>query len=802
MLFLSLAALAAVLGGCSAGRETATDHPLIAQGKMLYYTAQYERAERQFAEAIIAADSLRDGVMKAQCLKWLGVLQFAYKQNALALERYRESLAVLDSLVRIHTDSTKSVPHQVTDERANVMNNIAVLHKEAGAYDKAEAMFRDVLSYDLERGASFSAAVSLDNIGILYNLRGIAADRKGDTAKAAEHFITARGYLLRSLDMEETAEAFLNLGNNHAYRDRLDSAVASYRKAEKLYADQGFRASQALCLGNIGILLATQGDEKNAVRALRQCIALVEELRGNLTSIDIRTSFISNKFYLYENLISLLVGEGELEEAFAYVERAKARSLLDLIGNKAIGEEKKRSADVARLIEREQALQARISVLLEIPDSSRKLVRLLEDHQDVLDELRAKDPEYASVKSIEPVTLRELQAMLDDSTAIVEYFLGETASFVFVVRRDSLFARRLDLPAQFGLDRRIEQLRRKLYVDFPNRKIGTIRDARLQKQMDVDQAKAEWYGTVTDVKWQYDLVIFHTVLFAPIQSSLRGIRQLLIVPHGPLHHLPFQALVSRDGIDKRTNLHVIKPRYLIEDYAMAYLPSASVLRFARMKRPISSDSALVVGDPLYADPVYRKKPLQGALVEADTVSRYIRTPVKLVREHADEASVKRSITAQGIVHLATHGELNKKEPLHSRILFAASDGADREDGNLTVAEVFNLDLRSSLVALSACQTAQVAGEEGKFTPGDDLVGLSRSFMYAGTPSVIASLWYVDDAATLAWMRYFYATWLQAGRSKMQSARQAALRMLTSPEDPDWVFPYYWSAFIYFGDSRD
>jgi CHAT domain-containing protein/tetratricopeptide (TPR) repeat protein len=785
---------------CSSGPPAETEHALITQGRNLYYTARYHEAEVHFAEVMTVADSLGDALMKAQCLKWMGAIQSAYKQNTLALARYNDARLILDSLVRTAEQAHLPLRALVTDERVNVMNNIAVVHREAGRFDSAEAIHREVLAYDLRRGVSLSAAISLNNLGVLYNVRALAMEEKGDSAGAVPVFLTARSYFAQSLDHAETPDAYLNLGNNQAYRELLDSAVASFRRAEALYERQGLRANQSLCLGNIGILLAMQNERKAAVAALRRCIALIEELRGNLSSIDVRSSFVSNKFYLYENLIALLIEQNEAEEAFEYVERAKARSLLDLIGNKAIGEEKKKSPEVAALIEREHDLQERIGLLLEIPDSSRKLVRLLDEHQDVLDDLRRLDPEYASVKSIEPVKLRELQGMLDDSTALVEYFLGETASFVFVVRRDSLRVRRLVMPKDIALDARIEQLRRKLYSSFPSQKLGVIREARLQKQLDIAQAKAEWYDTVTDPSWQFDLFNLYTILFAPIERYLQGITQLYLVPHGFLHQFPFQALVRREGLDKRAKPHLARPRFLIEDYAMAYLPSASVLRFARMKKPMSDDSALVVGDPVYADPVYRKKPLQGALIEADSVSRYIRVPIKLVREQATESEVKRLIVREGIVHLATHGELNKKEPLNSRILFAAGDSADHEDGNLTVAEVFNLDLRATLVTLSACQTAQVAGGDGAFSRGDELVGLTRSFMYAGTPSVIASLWYVDDAATLTWMRYFYDAWLRGGVSKTQAARHAALRMLAAPEDPDWVYPYYWSAFIFFGDS--
>ncbi|MDT8325669.1 MAG: CHAT domain-containing protein, partial [Bacteroidota bacterium] len=352
-----------------------------------------------------------------------------------------------------------------------------------------------------------------------------------------------------------------------------------------------------------------------------------------------------------------------------------------------------------------------------------------------------------------------------------------------------------------ALEREIESLRRMLYYDFPMQKNGVIREQRLGKGATPGEAMRAWYETETDRRWQFSLMNMYSRLFSPAAAALRGITQLYIVPHGPLHHLPFQALVPPTGVDLRDSMHVARPRYLIEDYAIAYLPSASVLGFALARDMVPVRTALIVGDPVYADPKYRRRPLEGALIEADTVARYAADPLVLTRAEAEEAVVKREAGDKDLLHFATHGELNKKDPMQSRILLAAAEPDSINNGDLTVAKIFNLDLDALLVTLSACQTAQLAGEEGEFTPGDDLIGLTRSFMYAGSPAVIASLWYVDDAATLAWMRQFYRSWLRHGSGRMQSARLAALHMLDAPADPDWVFPYYWSAFIYIGDHR-
>jgi CHAT domain-containing protein/tetratricopeptide (TPR) repeat protein len=788
------------LGACG-GSAVLQEDARIREGRQLYDRADFDRAQKHFQSLLAEAERGGEFLLQAQAQKWLGNIMLAYEQPAEALSWYRRSLALLDAGISRADSGDGSADVRWRDERQNVLSNTAVLHKNAGRFEEAAALFGDVLAYDRARGDDFRTAVSLYNMGDVYNQYAVSLRLQGDRDGFAERYRSARVLFHESLAVFPTADAWLNLGNNYAMADQLDSAIVAYRNAEEIYRRDGFRVHRALALGNIGVLALRLDRRTEAAEALRASIDIIEELRGNISSIDIRSSFISDKYYIYENLIHILVDLGAVEEAFLYVERAKARSFLDMIGNKAIGEGKQRTPEVQALVTREQSLQKRISRLLNLPDSSARLAAAIDEHRAVLSALREKDPEYASVKSIEPLRVDSLQSMLDDSTALLEYYVGEKHSYVFILRRDTLRVRVLNVTSGRGLEREVESLRRMLYYDFPLRKTGVIREQRLGLGATPEEAMQAWYATSTDRQWQFSLMNMYSRLFAPAAGALQGVTQLYIIPHGPLHHLPFQALVPPTGVDLRDSIHVARPRYLIEDYAVAYLPSASVLGFAMARDMVPVRSALIVGDPVYADPKYRRRPLEGALIEADTVARYAEQSLLLTRADAEESVVKREAPGRDLLHFATHGELNKKDPLQSRILLAAAEPDSINNGDLTVAKIFNLDLDALLVTLSACQTAQLAGEEGEFTPGDDLVGLTRSFMYAGSPAVIASLWYVDDAATLAWMRDFYRSWLQQGTGRMQSARRAALRMLDRPADPDWVFPYYWSAFIYIGDHR-
>jgi CHAT domain-containing protein len=244
----------------------------------------------------------------------------------------------------------------------------------------------------------------------------------------------------------------------------------------------------------------------------------------------------------------------------------------------------------------------------------------------------------------------------------------------------------------------------------------------------------------------------------------------VIVPHGILHYLPFAALRSPAG------------RWLVEDFALSTLPSASVLRYLVDKGAGASARALVVGNPDLGPALA----LPWAEREARMVGQHERESTVLVRADATEAQVKTLLATVGLVHLATHGELSEADPLSSAILLVPGGG---EDGRLEVREVFGLDLHARLVVLSACETGL-----GQLSRGDELVGLQRAFLYAGTPAVVTTLWKVDDRASFELIRAFYDR-LDAG-GPVVALRQAQLETQRA-----FPHPFAWAAFGLTGVSR-
>jgi CHAT domain-containing protein len=261
----------------------------------------------------------------------------------------------------------------------------------------------------------------------------------------------------------------------------------------------------------------------------------------------------------------------------------------------------------------------------------------------------------------------------------------------------------------------------------------------------------------------------HEWLFAPLRPRIRGDR-VLLVPHDVLHYLPFGALRSPGG------------RWLVEDYTLATLPSASVLRYLAGKGETAGGHALAIGNP----DVGPGLELPYAEREARFVGQRFPRARVLLRAEATKARAKTLMVDAHLVHFATHAELNESDPLGSGLLLAPDGDAS---GRLEVREIFGLDLGARLVVLSACETGL-----GRLSRGDELVGLQRAFLYAGTPAVITTLWRVDDRASFALMREFYERF---GSHDAAAALRAAQRALLG----EFPHPFSWGAFALSGVSR-
>jgi CHAT domain-containing protein len=364
-------------------------------------------------------------------------------------------------------------------------------------------------------------------------------------------------------------------------------------------------------------------------------------------------------------------------------------------------------------------------------------------------ELYAAHPELQVDRgAAPPVRAAEAQRLLPGpSAAIVEFVAGPLRTDAFVITANGIRSFRL-VATSAGLAGQVRRFRDQL----------AHRDLRA-----ADSARA-----------LYDQV------FGPMRASLAGITELIVVPDGELWDLPFQALQPSAG------------HYLIEDAAISYAPSVTVLREAMRRRPETrtAPALLAFGNPAGLDP------LPDSEVEvAQTAAVYGASSRVYLGADATESRWKAEAPRFSVLHLATHGVLDNASPLYSHLTLARPRAGDREDGELEAWELMNMQLHASLVVLSGCDTAR-----GRVAPGEGIVGLMWAALVAGAPATLVSQWAVESASATRVMVAFHQEWRggQGGVSKARALQRAAMRVLKTAGSEH---PFYWAAFILGGDSR-
>ena len=490
-----------------------------------------------------------------------------------------------------------------------------------------------------------------------------------------------------------------------------------------------------LILFDRGRIAAAEGDRSGAIDFYRRAIEVIEQQRSTINTETSKIGFVGDKQDVYSGLISTLFAAGRYAGAFEYVERAKARALVDLLAERQRFAPKERDpGEILEMLAQLASLEAETRVL----DASMTANQLAGRRRSVTEarqNIVSRAPELASLVTVSALSAADIQGLIGDDEALVDYFYQAGELFAFVVTRGAVRGVKLDSG------------------DLSDT-VAVFRDA-------LAEYKSDSYRPVA--REMYDRLI------APLAEML-GRPKLTIVPHGVLHYLPFNALHTGE-------------EFLIDRYAIRLLPSASVLKYLKgWDRPLAQE-ILVLGNPDLGDP---KWDLKGTEAEALEIGRTWSGSTVLLRKNASETVVKKAGGHFRYLHIASHGKFHSDRPLDSGILLAA-DGEN--DGRLTVSELYDLELNADLVTLSACETGL-----GEVRNGDDIVGLTRGFLYAGARAIVASLWPVSDDATRDLMTRFYAKLQSVG--KREGLRQAQIE--TRKKYPH---PYFWAAFQITGSGR-
>ncbi len=794
------------------GDRASEGRTLISMGVVYRGQGRYTQALEVYEQALTAVRSVGDRAYEGVTLANIGAVYFFQRRYADALDALQQALAIQREVGNRDSEGTTlngigavkaaqglyaealeayqqalGIARTLSDRagEGQTLINVARVYGEQGRLAQALEAYDQALTILLEVGDPVNMAQALSGVGAVYLLQGqhqaaldafqqaLAIEREvGDRAGEGATLNNIGAVLVAQKRYEAAAEAsqqalaiarevgdhsvegtaLNNLGEVYFNQGRFVEALGAVEQALTIHHELGDRVSEGITLHNIGYIYQRQGDVAQALAHYEQAMEILESVRALAGSEAGRAGFIAQYADLYASAVKLYHQQGRDVEAFLTSERGRARAFLDSL---ATGQVALTDDTAADLLAREQAAyaarQAAQDALAKaralnppdpalVADLETQLAAAEQEHAAALAAIEARSDQLAALVPGRSTVLdlSQVQALLDSQTTLISYYiLGDEGILAFIITRDTFEVVELDVTRQ-GLTEAITTFRDFASLDDPH-------PASLQ----------QLYG------W----------LIAPLKPQLKT-SAIGVIPHGVLHYLPFAALT--DGT-----------RYLSDDYVLFTLPSASALPFIQENRKPEADTVLALGNPVSDEPGLST--LNFAEQEVKAIAElYDGQP--LIGKAATESTVRSGVHNASILHLAAHGEYNPFNPLFSAIYLA---GDADNDGRLEVREIYGLDLKAAtdLVVLSACQT-----QLGELSAGDEVVGLNRAFLYAGAPTVVASLWNVDDEATALLMERFYIH-LREGMGKAQALRQAQVELRAK-----YPHPYYWAAFVLTGDA--
>lgn len=699
----------------------------------LYWAmGDYRSAYSHQAKALEAFESSGDVVRLIMGYSTQGLIYYGLGELTRAKEAEQKALDLAEETERLA-------------DQATILKNMGMIYIQERDFDRAYDVFFRASQIDSSLGFRRGLAYDYWNLGNLLVHEGRI---EGSIPLLRQSLEISREIGDKRNEVQTLyglGKAQYLLGNHKTALAILDTGIVAASNLvipERLWRLYRQRA----------LVLSAMGEEEDALADFQNAIEIVERLRAELKIDALQQGFLDDKMDLYVDVVDHLVKMNRVEEGFRFVERAKSRSFIDLLGNQRLNLVQAQGA----LLEQEKEAQLAIQEAQDwvasfalresnLSDQEREEMghwqEELEErrsmYEAILISIQTENPELASFVSVDPWDLISIQGILPDSTALVEYYLTDDVLFCWVVSQGELILKSFDVQ---------ERIIQESVIQFRE---------NIQANLSTEREGRQLYA------W----------LLEPLVGELEQIGHLIIIPHGILHYLPFAALQNNKG------------EYVIERFSLSYAPSATVFGYCIEKErqnrvPEEIGAVLALSNPDLRSPLYD---LPFAEKEVKSLQRVYDDVSVWSGNNVNERVVRDQIGSYRIVHFACHGTFEPQSPLFSALLLTP-EGED--DGRLEAHEIFGLDLQCDLVTLSACETGLA-----EITEGDEIIGLSRSFIFAGTPSIITSLWKVDDLATSVMVKRFYR-YYHAGYSKAEALRMAQLVVKESVNG----HPAAWAAF--------
>jgi CHAT domain-containing protein/tetratricopeptide (TPR) repeat protein len=665
---------------------------------------------------------------------------------------------------------------------ATALHNAGVDWYGVGQLPVAETLWQQALAiFENLAPNSLEMASTLNNLGRV-------ARNRGDLARAEQYYQQALAIFEHlAPNSLQVARTLNNLGV--VARDRGDLARAEQYYQQALAIEEKLAPNSLQVAGTLQNLANLARQQKNYPQAqhhLQRALAILETQRSTIPDPETKTAFAETYFDAYTLQAQLALDQQQPQQAALALERSRARTLAELMFTRALPVPTNAPQALKDLIAQQEQLQRELLLLARQqrqtdPDDTNALQRLqaqarqLADRQRQLDQqLRQQFPQYADLLNPQPPDLKQLQAALDANTVLLYHAFANDELLIVAVSRQAVRGYRVKVDPR-TLENDLAAFW-KLVAKPPLERTASER----RKLPALGQR-------------------LYATLIKPAEPSLKNATTVLLCPEGALNQLPWGALIV--AVDKQG-----RPTYWVERVALGITLSAGVYLQAKAVRPAEREVAIA------AVSQYRRLEVAQAPKTAQLVRRSGRALGDLPAVKQEVAQVRRLLGKQGVVavleaeatperarqlvqnarvvHFACHARADDVDPLGSGLLLSPA-GSDA--GLLTAAEVVSRwRLRADVVMLSACETAvgQVRRYEGMY-------GLARAFLFAGSRSVGASLWRVEDVSTARLMGVFYRGYA-LGVPKVEALRRAQVALL---RDRQYADPYYWSCFVLMGAER-
>ncbi|MCP4344236.1 MAG: CHAT domain-containing protein [Desulfobacterales bacterium] len=791
---------------------------------------QYEKALNFYEQALVIHRETGDRKNEGLDLANIGVVYSDLGQNEKALQHYEQAL-------EIHSE--------IEDQRSEAiaLTNIGVEYFSLGQYEKALSYHKQALAIYRKIGDRSGESDNLSSLGNVYYVYG-------QYEKALEFDKQALAISKEIKSRRNEALDLYNIGVVYKKLGQYKKAISYFQNSLAIYKEINtfdiWRAQYGIASSNAN--LKQFKTAKTAISYYEEALDNIEAIRTSLSKNEHKIFFLKDKLHVYDGLTGLLQklhiedpGKGYDHEALYTFERKQGRSFFEQMGQSGARRFAGIPEDITQneLNLKNQIVQIRRKLIDErsktIMKQNRKLIKKLEHDEKTFQikqetlqaTIKTKYPDYYSLRYPEPVALSDLQSVLKQREIMFVYGVMKKKTVLWILDKQDLKLITLNI-SEDKLRKQINELR-KIFND-----IGTsiLNEQQLEA---IKLANKTLDGMLQDAYKLYQRLFPES-----IRALITQNHTLYIVPTGPLYGIPFEMLVTEAPETGKT------PSYLMKNCPIAYLSSASLLKILRdaqaRRKQTTRYPLLAFANPIYTDgekdiavetqvskadtsltagmdtvqgmrsQIYLTlmggndfKPLPKTEEEAEEIAKILEAP-----ENSEPLQLREKATCKNIMNLNAQQRLDDYRYLlfsaHA-VLAGEIDHVNqpaivlshpKNDGYLTMSDVFGLQLNADLVVLSACNTGM-----GELIRGEGIMGLTRAFMYAGTPAVNVTLWSVDANASYEINTRMFRH-IKAGKPIADALRQAKLDLIAEAEEDEdmehFRHPFFWSPFVVFGDD--